>query len=167
VCSYTGVFCAQALDDNSVTTVAGIDLNGGDIAGYLPPELGLLTDIALFHINSNRFCGIIPDTFSRLTILHELDVSNNRFVGLFPKVVLQLPALKYVDNIPTDFILVTTFYKFRTTYLSWFMFIFLHPSCRNIYSFIYLMNCMFVAGTLTLGTMILKVLFQQSFLTKL
>jgi hypothetical protein len=109
VCSYTGVFCAQALDDNSATTVAGIDLNGGDIAGYLPPELGLLTDIALFHINSNRFCGIIPDTFSRLTILHELDVSNNRFVGLFPKVVLQLSALKYVD--PTNFILVTTFYK--------------------------------------------------------
>ncbi|KAI4298415.1 hypothetical protein L6164_031978 [Bauhinia variegata] len=53
VCSYNGVFCAPALDDPKVQVVAGIDLNNADIAGYLPPELGLLKDLALFHINSN------------------------------------------------------------------------------------------------------------------
>ncbi|OMO54657.1 leucine-rich repeat extensin-like protein 6 [Corchorus capsularis] len=57
VCNYTGVFCAPAPDDPYITTVAGIDLNGANIAGYLPEKLGLLTDLALFHINSNRFCG--------------------------------------------------------------------------------------------------------------
>ena len=97
VCSYTGVFCAKALDDPELEVVAGIDLNHADIAGYLPVELGLLTDIALFHINSNRFCGIIPKSFSRLTLLHEFDVSNNRFVGSFPEVVLHIPNLKYLD----------------------------------------------------------------------
>ncbi|KAF2309904.1 hypothetical protein GH714_005559 [Hevea brasiliensis] len=75
VCDYNGVFCAEALDDPKQTVVAGIDLNHFDIAGFLPVELGLLTDISLFHINSNRFCGIIPKSFSKLTILHELDVS--------------------------------------------------------------------------------------------
>ncbi|KAM1471565.1 hypothetical protein ACFX14_042037 [Malus domestica] len=57
VCKYTAVFCTKALDNSTIRTVAGIDLNHGDIAGYLPEELGLLTDLALFHINSNRFCG--------------------------------------------------------------------------------------------------------------
>ncbi|KAI6688208.1 hypothetical protein NL676_025036 [Syzygium grande] len=78
VCEYNGVFCSPALDDPNLSVVAGVDLNGADIAGYLPPELGLLGDLALFHINSNRFCGVIPESFEKLTILYELDVSNNR-----------------------------------------------------------------------------------------
>ncbi|KAI3497332.1 hypothetical protein L1887_39871 [Cichorium endivia] len=97
VCSYKGVFCEKALDDPNVVTVAGIDLNHGDIAGQLICKLGLLTDLAIFHINSNRFCGIIPQSFSKLTILHEFDISNNRFVGPFPDVVLEMPKLKYLD----------------------------------------------------------------------
>ncbi|CAM8997596.1 unnamed protein product [Rhodiola kirilowii] len=48
VCGYNGVFCAPALDDPSLKVVAGVDLNHADIAGYLPVELGLLTDMALF-----------------------------------------------------------------------------------------------------------------------
>ncbi|CAK9179735.1 unnamed protein product [Ilex paraguariensis] len=103
VCAYLGVFCARALDDPKVSVVAGVDLNHGDISGYLPVELGLLTDISLFHINSNRFCGIIPKSFSRLKLLHEFDVSNNRFVGSFPEVVIGLPVLKYLDLRFNDF----------------------------------------------------------------
>ncbi|RVX11068.1 Leucine-rich repeat extensin-like protein 4 [Vitis vinifera] len=97
VCNYTGVYCAQAPDNSSIRTVAGIDLNHGDIAGYLPEELGLLTDLALFHINSNRFCGTVPHKFAKLKILFELDLSNNRFAGKFPEVVLHLPTLKFLD----------------------------------------------------------------------
>ncbi|KAK3015133.1 hypothetical protein RJ639_006283 [Escallonia herrerae] len=97
VCSYKGVFCSPALDDPKLNVVSGVDLNHGDIAGYLPVELGLLTDAALFHINSNRFCGIIPKSFEKLKLIHEFDVSNNRFVGQFPNVVLSMPNLKYLD----------------------------------------------------------------------
>ncbi|KAK9983655.1 hypothetical protein SO802_033180 [Lithocarpus litseifolius] len=97
VCNYTGVFCSNALDDPSIQTVAGIDLNHANIAGYLPDELGLLSDIALFHINSNRFCGTVPTSFKKLKLLFELDLSNNCFAGRFPYVVLGLPSLKYRD----------------------------------------------------------------------
>jgi len=97
VCSYTGVFCSDSLHDSNVTVVSGIDINSGDIAGYLPEELGLLEDLALFHINSNRFCGTLPNTFDRMKLLYELDLSNNRFVGKFPEVVLRLPSLRYLD----------------------------------------------------------------------
>ncbi|EYU25784.1 hypothetical protein MIMGU_mgv1a026389mg, partial [Erythranthe guttata] len=97
VCSYGGVFCAPATTNPSVKVVAGIDLNHADIAGFLPEELGLLTDLALFHINSNRFCGIVPRSFKKLKLLFELDLSNNRFVGGFPTVVLSLPSLKFLD----------------------------------------------------------------------
>ncbi|KAF7028366.1 hypothetical protein CFC21_040301, partial [Triticum aestivum] len=97
VCNYTGVFCAPLPSDPRVLAVAGVDLNHGDIAGYLPPELGLLADLALLHLNSNRFCGMIPGTLRRLSLLHELDLSNNRFVGPFPEVVLDMPALRFLD----------------------------------------------------------------------
>ncbi|KAA8521759.1 hypothetical protein F0562_012432 [Nyssa sinensis] len=97
VCNYTSVFCWRSLDDPLERTIAGIDLNRGDIAGYLPDELGLLYDIAVFHINSNRFCGTVPRSFLNLKLLFELDLSNNRFAGKFPQVVLQLPKLKYLD----------------------------------------------------------------------
>ncbi|MBA0633828.1 hypothetical protein Godav_025663, partial [Gossypium davidsonii] len=97
VCNYTGVFCSPALDDPAIITVAGIDLNHGDIAGTLPEELGLLNDIALFHVNSNRFCGEIPWSFKELKRLFELDLSNNRFAGKFPYVVLRIPNLKFLD----------------------------------------------------------------------
>ncbi|KAI4342721.1 hypothetical protein MLD38_027311 [Melastoma candidum] len=97
VCNYTGVFCAPAPNDTRVLTVAGIDLNHGNITGELPEDLGLLTDLALFHINSNSFCGTIPQSFRDLHLLFELDVSNNLLSGKFPSVVLDLPSLKYLD----------------------------------------------------------------------
>ncbi|KAG6589259.1 Leucine-rich repeat extensin-like protein 4, partial [Cucurbita argyrosperma subsp. sororia] len=97
VCSYFGVYCAPSLNDSNVQVVAGIDLNHGDIAGFLPNELGLLTDLALLHLNSNRFCGVLPQSLANLSLLFELDLSNNRFVGPFPSVVLHLPNLTYLD----------------------------------------------------------------------
>lgn len=97
VCQYTGVFCWPAPDYPEERTVAGIDINHGDIAGNLPHELGLLYDLALFHLNSNRFCGTIPQSFVNLKLLFELDLSSNRFAGKFPEHILQLPKLKYLD----------------------------------------------------------------------
>jgi hypothetical protein len=35
VCAYFGVFCALSLDDPCARTVAGVDLNHGDLAGTL------------------------------------------------------------------------------------------------------------------------------------
>nr|XP_043635108.1 leucine-rich repeat extensin-like protein 6 [Erigeron canadensis] len=110
VCNYTGVFCAPSLDDPNVTTVAGIDLNHGDISGSLPEDLGLLADLALFHINTNKFHGTVPKSFEKLSLLYELDISNNRFSGDFPLVVLSLPSLKFLDirfnqfrgNVPSE-----------------------------------------------------------------
>lgn len=97
VCNYSGVYCAAAPDDPHILTVAGIDLNHANIAGFLPEELGLLKDLALFHLNSNRFYGTIPATFIHLHLLYELDISNNQFSGPFPYIVLYLPSLKYLD----------------------------------------------------------------------
>ncbi|KAJ4979187.1 hypothetical protein NE237_009967 [Protea cynaroides] len=77
--------------------LVGIDHNHGDIAGILPDELGLLSDLAFLHLNSNRFCEILPSIFANLKLLYELDLSNNRFVGSFPLVVLSLLALMYLD----------------------------------------------------------------------
>ncbi|EPS66877.1 hypothetical protein M569_07899 [Genlisea aurea] len=97
VCSYKGIVCAPPPDDPDSTTVAGIDLNHANIAGTLPEELGLLTDLAIFHLNSNRFTGTVPEGFSDMKLLYEFDISNNLFSGYFPEVVLRIPSLKYLD----------------------------------------------------------------------
>ncbi|KAK3040484.1 hypothetical protein RJ639_028769 [Escallonia herrerae] len=97
VCNYTGIYCAPFPNNTKIQVVAGIDLNRADIAGFLPDELGLLSDLALLHLNSNRLCGVLPLTLPNLTLLFELDLSNNRFVGPFPYVVLSLPSIKYLD----------------------------------------------------------------------
>ncbi|TXG72110.1 hypothetical protein EZV62_000689 [Acer yangbiense] len=97
VCNYKGVYCAPAPDDNHTITVAGVDLNNADIAGTLPNELCLLSDLTLFHINSNRFCGQIPDSLRDLKLLHEIDLSNNQFDGPLPPVLLHIPSLKFLD----------------------------------------------------------------------
>jgi hypothetical protein len=38
-----------------VVTVAGVDLNHIDIAGFLPPELVLISDLTLFHLNYDSY----------------------------------------------------------------------------------------------------------------
>ncbi|EEF44646.1 conserved hypothetical protein [Ricinus communis] len=40
VCDYEGVYCAQALDNMTERTNAGINLNHGDMAVYLRRNLG-------------------------------------------------------------------------------------------------------------------------------
>jgi hypothetical protein len=97
VCNYFGVYCAPAPDDPCQRTVAGVDLNHGDLAGTLPEELGLLSDLAVFHLNSNRFCGSLPESLRSLHLLHEIDVSNNQLSGPFPSQLLCLPNVQYVD----------------------------------------------------------------------
>ncbi|CAL4943304.1 unnamed protein product [Urochloa decumbens] len=97
VCNYTGIFCTAARDDPHILTVAGIDLNHGRIAGYLPDHLGLLADLALLHLNSNRFHGTLPGSMSHMHLLFELDVSNNLLSGAFPSFLTSLPSLKYLD----------------------------------------------------------------------
>ncbi|XP_074304520.1 leucine-rich repeat extensin-like protein 6 [Silene latifolia] len=98
VCSYRGVYCAPSLDDPTVITVAGIDLNHASLSGTIPEEVGsLLTDLALLHLNSNHFLGPIPRTFTKLKLLFELDISNNNFCGEFPSVLFNLTSIKFLD----------------------------------------------------------------------
>ncbi|KAI4350770.1 hypothetical protein L6164_005189 [Bauhinia variegata] len=100
VCSYKGVFCADAQDVMGASIgpfVAGIDLNHANLQGTLVKELSLLAEMSLLHLNSNRFSGMVPDTFRDLSSLEELDLSNNQFSGSFPMVTLYMPSLVYLD----------------------------------------------------------------------
>uniref|UniRef100_A0A0D3ENM9 Cell wall hydroxyproline-rich glycoprotein n=1 Tax=Oryza barthii TaxID=65489 RepID=A0A0D3ENM9_9ORYZ len=103
VCAYNGVLCAPSPDNASASAVASLDMNAADVAGYLPREIGLLSDLAVLHLNSNRFCGVIPEEVANMTRLYELDVSNNRLVGAFPGAVLRVPELSYLDIRFNDF----------------------------------------------------------------
>ncbi|XP_062155278.1 leucine-rich repeat extensin-like protein 2 [Alnus glutinosa] len=86
---YMGAYCAPSRANASLTVAVGIDLNHADIAGYLPQELGLLADLALFHLNSNRFCGVVHNTLCRTRSRPEL-AEQQSLRG-------QVPALKFLD----------------------------------------------------------------------
>lgn len=106
VCSYKGVFCAEAQDamGNPIgQVIAGIDLNHGNLKGTLVNQLSLLTDLSLLHLNSNRFTGTVPYSFKDLSSLTELDLSNNHFSGPFPTPTLLIPNLLYLDLRFNDF----------------------------------------------------------------
>ena len=103
VCAYNGVSCVPSPHNESESAVASLDMNAADVAGYLPKEIGLMSDLAVLHLNSNRFCGVIPEEIRNMTELYELDASNNRFVGPFPAAVLGVPKLSYLDIRFNDF----------------------------------------------------------------
>ncbi|XP_002457818.2 pollen-specific leucine-rich repeat extensin-like protein 1 [Sorghum bicolor] len=103
VCAYNGVSCVPSLHNASESAVASLDMNAADVAGHLPKEIGLMSDLAVLHLNSNRFCGVIPEEITNMTELYELDASNNRFVGPFPAAVLGVRKLSYLDIRFNDF----------------------------------------------------------------
>nr|CAD1843182.1 unnamed protein product [Ananas comosus var. bracteatus] len=72
----------QAITEDPV--VAGIDLNGANLGGYLVRELSLLTHLNFIHLNSNRFQGTVPESFKDLQYLTELDLSSNLLAGPSP-----------------------------------------------------------------------------------
>ncbi|GFS41312.1 RING/U-box superfamily protein [Actinidia rufa] len=106
VCHYTGVYCAPLPNaTTTTTTVAGIDLNLGDIAGFLPNELGLLSDLALLHLNSNRFCGLIPQTLSNMKPPLRARPQQQQICRPFPK-CCPLPPFSPVPRYPSASVLV-------------------------------------------------------------
>ncbi|CAD6238481.1 unnamed protein product [Miscanthus lutarioriparius] len=59
VCAYNGVSCVPSPHNESESAVASLDVNAADVAGYLPREIGLMSDLAVLHLNSIRHDGAL------------------------------------------------------------------------------------------------------------
>ena len=93
-----------------------LDLSNNLFTGYIPPEIGLLTDLHYLFISFNSLQGSIPSNIGLLTDLLTLDISFCGITGSIPKEIfnaqsnlkeLWLTGNSITNKIPTEIVLVT------------------------------------------------------------
>ena len=80
--------------------VKGISLNGNNLKGNIPPELGNLTDLEYLVLYLNQLSGSIPSELGNLTHLTILVLANNQLTGSIPPELGNLTKLYqlHLDN---------------------------------------------------------------------
>ena len=62
-----------------------MDLEGNDLGGLLPTELGLMTALTYLGLSYNTFSSEIPTEIGNMTSLMHFDVRSNTMTGLCPQ----------------------------------------------------------------------------------
>ncbi|KAI4975059.1 hypothetical protein ZWY2020_048666 [Hordeum vulgare] len=92
-CSWAGVTCV----DGGGGRVAGVELANLSLAGYLPSELSLLSELETLSLPANRLSGQIPVAISALQKLTTLDLAHNFLSGQIPAGIGRLASLSRLD----------------------------------------------------------------------
>ena len=71
-----------------------MDLEGNDLGGLLPTELGLMTALTYLDLRDNIFSSEIPTEIGNITSLIHIDVRSNTMTGLLPTELALLTRLK-------------------------------------------------------------------------
>jgi Leucine-rich repeat (LRR) protein len=95
---------------NDTLRVREIRLNGNNLKGTLPSELGNLSRLFLLQLNNNDITGTIPSSLGNLRQLTRLEIRNNRLTGpLAPELgglnqvsILDLASNALAGNIPNQ-----------------------------------------------------------------
>jgi surface protein len=74
--------------------VIGINLEFNELLGYIPSEIGDLTNLTQLKISGNQLSGSIPISIGNLINLEELWFRNNQFSGNIPIEIGDLISLK-------------------------------------------------------------------------
>lgn len=89
-CSWTGVTC-------SLGRVTVLALPDRELAGYLPSELSLLSELQTLSLPGNRLSGPLPAALAVFRGLTVLDLSRNNLSGAIPTEIGQLTSLAHLD----------------------------------------------------------------------
>ena len=84
------------ISDARVTEVrlSGTSEQRGALTGFIPPELGQMSELTVLYLSYNQLIGPIPATFGRLTRLANLDLSYNQLSGRIPSELGHLARLQ-------------------------------------------------------------------------
>ena len=64
--------------------VNGVSLDGKELTGELPAEVGSLSNLQRLELGNNKLTGEIPTELGRLSNLQRLELSNNKLTGEIP-----------------------------------------------------------------------------------
>ena len=81
-------------------SVTELDLNGGNLRGPLPPELGTLSKLTRLNLSFNRLTGPIRPELGALSELTSLNLSFNRLTGPIPP---ELGALSGLTRLSLEY----------------------------------------------------------------
>ncbi|PNY17871.1 LRR receptor-like kinase resistance protein [Trifolium pratense] len=104
-CNWHGVTCSHKHQ-----RVTSLNLQGYDLLGLIPPEIGNLTFLRYVNLQNNSFYGEIPQEIGHLFRLKELYLTNNTLKGQIPTNLsscselksLSLTGNKLVGKIPKE-----------------------------------------------------------------
>ena len=77
-------------------SVVGLDLNGRNLAGVIPPRLASLVELELVNLGGNRLSGAIPAEMGSLRKLKGLFLEDNQLAGQIPA---ELGALSSLEDL--------------------------------------------------------------------
>ncbi|GJN03931.1 hypothetical protein PR202_ga21430 [Eleusine coracana subsp. coracana] len=92
-CAWSGVTCT----DGGGGRVAAVELGNASLAGYLPSELSLLSELQTLSLPYNRLSGQIPVAVAALQKLAALDLAHNQLSGPIPEGIGRLLSLSRLD----------------------------------------------------------------------
>jgi len=72
-------------------------LDGNDVTGSIPTEIGLMTGLASFSLANATLTGSIPDEIGNLNQLRRLWLFNNQLSGSIPQALNNLELLEVVE----------------------------------------------------------------------
>ncbi|CAK8571014.1 unnamed protein product [Lathyrus sativus] len=94
-CNWEGVSCTTTNDQDRVTQLT---LPSKSLSGYLPSELGQLTELTSLILHNNNFTKTIPSSlFNTTNKLIVLDLSHNSLSGPLPLSFTSLKSLIHCD----------------------------------------------------------------------
>ncbi|KAF5735141.1 LRR receptor-like serine/threonine-protein kinase [Tripterygium wilfordii] len=76
-----------------LTLMTGINLSWNKLTGYIPSELGELSQLRSLNLSNNLLTGNIPTSFQNLKSMESLDLSRNNLSGDIPYPMAKLSSL--------------------------------------------------------------------------
>jgi len=92
--SWFGVKCRPI--GNNQYNVWSLVLQGNNLAGTLPTEVGLLTNMQFFYLSGNNIFGTVPTETGLMTQLVQIGLDKNQFTGGVPSTWSALGGLQIV-----------------------------------------------------------------------
>lgn len=86
--SFEGIAC------NELGQVVNISLQGKDLTGKIPPEIGQLQSLSGLYLHFNKLHGVVPKEIANLTQLSDLYLNVNNLSGVIPPEVGNMSNLQ-------------------------------------------------------------------------